>query len=67
MFESIKLIKFIFISKNEMSPDFDSSFEWHKVQTSEWGVSIVFVAVLFFKSLRESSDLNVDDMRGIYK
>ena len=29
--------------------------------------SIVFVAVLFFKSLRESSDLNVDDMRGIYK
>lgn len=29
--------------------------------------AIVFVVVLFFKNLRESSDLNVDDMRGIYK
>lgn len=28
--------------------------------------AIVFV-VLFFKNLRESSDLKVDDMRGIYK
>ena len=28
--------------------------------------AIVFV-VLFFKNLRESSDLNVDDMRGLYK
>lgn len=29
--------------------------------------AIVFVVVLFFKNLRESSDLNVDDMREIYK
>ena len=29
--------------------------------------AIVFVVVLFFKNLRESSDLNVEDMREIYK
>ena len=27
----------------------------------------IVCVVLFFKNLRESSDLNVDDMRGIYK